>query len=1164
MHAKRFILLAVGILFLMGGIAAIHAYEPDSPDDIPDPVMTGAEATDYIIQSPKIYYFNNPPCAPIHSPTNTEATSGSLIQTVGRTAVAGMAPREMYSFTYDLFCEPPDTPDIISDIVADEDYVYWVSRVNGGLVRVSEDRMSWDITPPEVVYPHTPRSSELVMVGDFIYMIQNNIDSTGLYRIHKGTGAATQLLNGAQVGSYPYLLQTDGTYLYWRHDNSVRNLERYRISTGAHNTIAINVYGYYPDAASNKVYIGFDDRIRVYDNTTGTLGSAIYVSDVPAYITSLAVDSSFVYFIKSAQTGGYTLYRMPIGGGTAVPIFVDGLTMHALQRSGSYLFFLHGATLKRMRTDADAAPLTNMRIDGLEITQAIQNDSNSVPLVRGKRTAVRLFVRSDGAAIPGVFAHLYRIDGSGAVIAGPLWPVNLDRVSGYLRVQSSPDRDNLGDSFTFFLPPDWTDDPTLRLRAELNPYRFPPEPTYADNTLTTGTFNLDVSRRLETHFVLFEYDSGGSRYRPRYEQDFLQTVSWVRRAFPLASTPGWSTNLTPGFRPAYRYLFNEDLGGNVDGTGRHPDCQRRIELPPDADGYLDDPSLCAAWYVVCPALDAIRAAEGLDDSIFQVGMVADDRGFPRGWACGRGVSTPSGSGDWGWDLDGSYADWYGGHEIGHSQGRGHTFDDPGYPYPDQEIGTSDFRGFDFGDTGLNSLLIPRVYPHDWHDVMSYSNNQWISDYTYVGIKNFGTLLTTSAANLSGSAYLQLSGVLLPDAHEADMTQVRYWDALGFTPTPPTPGVYRIRLLDSGGELAHYDFTPVAGENDSALLISEFVPFALGTTRVEITHPGSGSLVWSYDLSANAPTVNNVHLVSPPSPVSGMVTLDWEASDADGDALTYDVLYSDDGGVSWQVIGMGLTVTTAEIDTAVLAGSLQGRFKVIANDGLNQGEALSVAYNVQMKAPLVTVISPADGQTFIFGEAVYFAAEVYDLQDGDVASIQWRDQTNFLLGTGTEFSQDDLIIGANEITVTAVNSEGLSTAVTFTIYVDDELLPPAPALTVGPDQVSFYVADGTTALQTTVIAVNNVGAGEFSVTVSENAPWLSVSQSGNSTPLQLTLTANPAFLASGQVLSANLLVTGSLDGNSQTVVVPVSFGMGQITHPGGSGGSSLYLPVILKP
>ena len=148
-------------------------------------------------------------------------------------------------------------------------------------------------------------------------------------------------------------------------------------------------------------------------------------------------------------------------------------------------------------------------------------------------------------------------------------------------------------------------------------------------------------------------------------------------------------------------------------------------------------------------------AEDLPDFVFLVGMVADDAGFPRGWACGGGVSTPSGSGLRAWDTDGSYADWYAGHEIGHSQGRahpdpasddpatdgvfegcGHSRSDSGFPWMNAAIGDSTYRGFDMGNPGVNSLLIPRVYSSGtWTDMMSYCDNQWISDYTFEAIKD---------------------------------------------------------------------------------------------------------------------------------------------------------------------------------------------------------------------------------------------------------------------------------------------------------------------------------------------------------------------------------------------------------------------------------------------
>lgn len=1204
MRIHRLLLFIGGFLLLLGTLSA-GAYNPQSPDDVPD--LLGIQATDYVIQAPKLFYLYNPLCAPILSAEGEtpeanvdqpqkergdQATNGTesglLTQYVGRTAVHGAEPRQMYDFTFDLFCEPPDEPDIISDIVADDDYVYWISNEQDALVKVSEDRLDWETVPPEIVYAHTARNAELEMVGDNIYMLQTGFGTTGLYRINKNTGASTQLLNGSQVGTTPFDFQTDGQYLFWRQRNgSVLNLDRYNLTTGAHSTIvsgATNpVYSYYP-VAGNVVYVGLEDVIRAYDHATGTLGSPLYTSAVSSWITSITADGSALYFIQQhvcdpACPGRYTLYRLPFGGSAATLFFTDPgevQTMHSLQRHENTLFFIHDDEMKKIRTNADVTPLTNLRIDGFEITQAIQSDSNDVDLVRGKRTAVRLFASSDGVAIPGIYARLYRVDGSGTIIDGPLSPINLERVGSYLRVPETPDRDNINESFTFFLPPGWVDDPTLRLRAELNPFRFPPEPSYTDNVLTTSTFDMDASGRFEAHFILFEYDSGGDRYRPDYRQDYLQAVSWVRRAYPVASAPGGHTDPSPGFRPKMSWLYDADLGGNVDGTDRHPDCQRRLELSPGDEGYLDDPSLCAAWYVVCPILDSIRAAEGLDSSIQLVGMVSDARGFARGWACGGGVNVPTGPGDWGWDFDGSYGDWYSGHEIGHSQGRGHpsqgnecghSASDPGYPWPGAEIGDESYRGFDVGDTGLNSLLVPRVYPNEWHDMMSYcmAPGQWISAYTYLGIKAQIEAATAALQQSFGGEYLQLSGVIFPDGNEAALTQVRLWDSLASPPPAPVPGDYRIHLFDGGTEVATYDFTPEEGEMEIGLTMGEFVPFVMGTDHIEISHPASGDILWSYDISASAPTVSDVQLDGAPSPVVGTVMLQWTAVDADGDPLTYDVLYSRDNGATWQMVDMGLTTTSALIDTSVLGGSSQARFKVIANDGLNQGQAMSAALTVANKAPVISVLTPHDGEMFAFGQEVYFTAEVLDYQDGTLfgSDIEWRDQTGFLLGTGTEFSQDNLLIGENIITVTATNNDGLSTAVTFSIFVDDELELPPATLTAGPDQVGWHVADGATALQTATVAVSNSGEGSFTVTTSEDAPWLNVSQSGSSTPLELTLTADPAFLSPGQTLAAELQIIGTSANGTQTVTVPVSMAMGYISMPGG-GEFTLYLPVMLKP
>ena len=51
-------------------------------------------------------------------------------------------------------------------------------------------------------------------------------------------------------------------------------------------------------------------------------------------------------------------------------------------------------------------------------------------------------------------------------------------------------------------------------------------------------------------------------------------------------------------------------------------------------------------------------------------------------------------------------------------------------------------------------------------------------------------------------------------------------------------------------------------------------------------------------SANPPALSNVALQGAPSPVSGVVTLGWTASDADGDPLTFDIFYSRDNGTTF--------------------------------------------------------------------------------------------------------------------------------------------------------------------------------------------------------------------------------------------------------------------------
>ena len=97
------------------------------------------------------------------------------------------------------------------------------------------------------------------------------------------------------------------------------------------------------------------------------------------------------------------------------------------------------------RHNGCTATPVDLEVTGVEVTQAIQDLANSVPLIADRRTVVRVHVRA-GIPVDGVTARLARTDSNGTVIDRPLWP---DNANGRITVKASPDRTRLGDSFQF-------------------------------------------------------------------------------------------------------------------------------------------------------------------------------------------------------------------------------------------------------------------------------------------------------------------------------------------------------------------------------------------------------------------------------------------------------------------------------------------------------------------------------------------------------------------------------------------------------------------------------------------------------------------------------------------------------------------------------------------
>ena len=670
----------------------------------------------------------------------------------------------------------------------------------------------------------------------------------------------------------------------------------------------------------------------------------------------------------------------------------------------------------------------------VEIVQTVQSPYNPTPMIAGgpngtKRTIARVQLTATGTAtaITGVSGRLTatRLDGSRP--GGPLAVDSLNTISVEPGQSLQSARAALDTSLNFELPPEWVTEGRLHLQLERLKIEGAQTVRPCVNCDNFGGIQSAVTFHRVPPLRVFlisvpytgEINGVSQTISPRQKDvDFL--ASWLRRAYPASDV-----QITQAQFPL------------------------QARLPGDCHDLNDDIS---TW--------ASTMGQPAETRFY--GIVSDAGGFMRGCADigGTVASGPSGSNNWGWDNDGTYNDWYGGHELAHTFNRLHpdggckdSDDDDGFPYSGGLIGgpQGDNIGVDVGDATLNPVAPFAVnnWLANWHDVMTYCENQWLSSYTYNGILRdlCGSdkpncpnhqALTKARRAKKGGPRLAINGTMNLENGGVDLQPMAALKGLTLTERPKK-SAYAIELVGAGGKtIASYPFEPKEisdlPEGQRLASVKEIVPFKAKAARIEIVK--GNRTIASRDVSDHAPTVKLRALKG--KQLTAPVKLRWSSRDADGDKRTSTVQYAADGK-HYETLAAGLKKGKLKVDPDTLGGGDEARFRVIVTDGVLTGIDKSKPVKVAAKAPKIAIATPVDGATLTEGQSLQLVATVQDDQDARLGDeVVWSSDVQGELGRGAALATT-LRPGAHKLTASVTNSFGLNA--TATVNVTVETIPP---------------------------------------------------------------------------------------------------------------------------
>lgn len=719
-----------------------------------------------------------------------------------------------------------------------------------------------------------------------------------------------------------------------------------------------------------------------------------------------------------------------------------------------------------------------IQVVALEVTQVIQDWSNSIPLIQGKDTYVRAHVQLppiNSGALPMMGARLYGFSDAG--LTNPL-PTPFVLPINNLTVQTMDASDPMirgyfTNSLNFRLPPEWVTNDSITVKLGW-PGGLEATNVVPSNGAVTAKF-VPASYPQIKFLTVNWTDSGGTLHD--VGPDLTNVLARVLACYPTAkvisgfgSLP-WPSADQPDVVKVNRLItslswFSWERFINSHSSTSFP---LRYHAGFSVTNIEDVDTLGLATGIPSLASSAVvLSGYGMYRQItphelghnlglnHDVSAVLFGTNVMRLSKSAKGACTEVGAFNYVYPL---FQPFPGSAELRPTLG------------PMTNGVNSLIYGLDtytLNATNLEPVLTPvpsppGATPNDYFDLMSYCysggpEGKWPSSVTYKTLLTNINSIFNNSTNLDVGIlgignFLVVRGTVDFNAGTGEFIPVLSV-ASGVPPPGPAPGTnFWITAFDATGAVVQkvlFDLEPSIVEEGDANQTGDFVvPIAADPAIHTLKLYYQGQLLATVTASAHPPVIALAAPNGGETYGGGPINVTWTASDPDGDALSYTIQFSSDGGASWDTLIVDWPQQSVTLNSGELAATRSGLIRVMASDGFNTVSAQSATtFTIQPHAPVVTINAPLAGSTVIGDQQLFLDSSAVDMQDGLLAgtNVVWKSSLDGALGAGSviTFNARNLTEGNHILTVTAVDSFGLTNSATTRVLV---LHNPPPQLTM---------------------------------------------------------------------------------------------------------------------